>query len=446
MTSKALALAVLLSAFAAPAAHAATGYCETPAVTDAWAGKGKVIAATPTTLPTAVQRAAPGDTVELVDGTYYRASVTLTKPIRLKAAHPLGAIFVGGPTPRFANDTALGPHVVTAVAVRAGGTAIEGIDFRYYDFAVDLTRVAGTLIQGNRILSPYFAGIHAWDSSATEVRCNQILDPYLAQDPVGTVTSAPTTIEAQADYGVAAYGTRATRVEHNYFFGVFNQTVSFKEGNWDPYVGFNTFEGSALTALFFGQNVPHNGPYLFTGLPTDNDRGKIVAEDNAFREVYGERNGVKVAYYLRSPIRVWHVNGDVTVRDNVVEQAAQGILLECRAGPQAGCVSGSALLADNTIAGQVRDPAGLVRQVNTTAGVLMFGGLHARTTIDANAFALLPRAIGAYSDGVPGPLAYLALANRAFGAAAGGASLDLRAAAPATDPDLAYASAYGVQE
>lgn len=444
MIRNALVLAALLSALAAPVAHGAEGTCDAPAVANAWTGKGKVIPATPASLPSAVQHAAPGDTVLLADGVYYLASVALRQPIRLKAAHPLKAVFVGGPTPRFANDTGLGAHVTTAVAIRASGAAVEGIDFRYYDFAIDVARAANTLIQGNRIVSPYFAGIHLWDSAGTEIRCNQVLDPYLAGDPVGSVTAPPPTLEAQADYGIAAYGTRGTRVEHNYFLGVFNQTVSFKEGNRDPYVGFNTFEGSALTALFFGQNVPHNGPYAFTGLPIDVDRGRIVAEANVFREAYGVRNGVKVAYFLRSPIRVWHVDGDVALRDNVVEQAAQGILLECRAGPQAGCVAGTALVAGNTLAGQVRDPGGPVRQVNTTAGVLVFSGLRARTTIASNAFALLPRAVGAYSDGVLGPLGYLTLGNRSFATAAG--SLDLRPAAAATDPDLSFAKAYGPQE
>ena len=59
--------------------------------------------------------------------------MTLTKPIRLKAAHRLGAVFIGGPIPRFANDTGLGSHAVTAVSVRSSGVAIEGIEFRLHD-------------------------------------------------------------------------------------------------------------------------------------------------------------------------------------------------------------------------------------------------------------------------------------------------------------------------
>jgi hypothetical protein len=418
-----------------------TGYCASDAVINAWAGTGRTIAATPATLSSAVSSAVAGDTVELADGTYDRATVTLTKAIRLKAAHRFGAVFVGGPTPRYANDTGLGSHTTTAVAIRASGTAVEGLEFRYYDTAVDVSDVADTLVQFNRTVSDYSSGVQVWDTRNTEVRCNEILDPYLAQDTPATVTSPPGVSDAQTDYGVVVYGSLSPRVEHNYFHGVFNEAVSFKEGDWDAYAGYNTFEGSALTALFFGQNLPHNGPYSFTQLPVDNERGALVAEYNVFREVYGVRNGANVVYYLRSPIRVWHVNGNTTIRGNVIEQAQQGVLLECRAGSQAGCDTGTTRVTDNTIAGQVRDLSGTVRQVNTTAGVLVFTGLKAAATIDANAFAMLTP-VRIYSDGVSGTPSYTYTANREFTAPPAAANLDLRAATPATDPDLSYADAY----
>jgi hypothetical protein len=440
MTRRACALAAVLAGLAAPAAHAS--YCDSPEVTRAWTGSGRTIPATPSTLSSAIRSAAPGDTVQLADGIYSRASVILDRAIRVKAAHRFGAVFVGGPTPRFANDTGVGAHVGTAVAVRASGAAVEGIEFRYYGVAVDLARVADTLVQGNRIVSAHDAGVLVWDTRNVEVRCNEILDPYLRQDATATVTSGPAIPDAQSDYGVVAFGTLNARVHHNYFHGVFNQTLSFKEGNWNPYAAYNTFEGSALTALFFGQNVPRNGPYRFTGLPTDDDRGTLVAEYNVFREVFGIRNGANVVYYLRSPIRVWHVNGATVLRGNVIEQAQQGILLECRAGPQAGCNSGTTLLTDNTIAGQVRDLDGTLRQVNITAGALLFSGLRAVATIADNTFALLPRAIGVYVDGVPGLPVYRSSGNRELFAAPAGASLDLRRAAPATEPDLSYAEAW----
>jgi hypothetical protein len=418
-----------------------TGFCASPAVTGAWTGTGRTIDATPSTLSSAIATAVAGDTVQLADGTYDRAAVTLTKAIRLKAAHPLGAVFVGGATPRFANDTGVGAHTGIAVSVRASGAAIEGIEFRYYAIAIDVSDVADTLVQFNRVVSMYSAGVQVWDTRNTQVRCNEILDPYLAQDTPATVTSPPGVNDAQSDYGVVVYGSLQPRVEHNWFHGVFNETLSFKEGDWDAYAGYNTFEGSALTALFFGQNIPHNGPYSFTHLPVDNERGAPVGEYNVFREAYDVRNGTNVVYYLRSPIRVWHVNGDTTLRGNVIEQAQQGVLLECRSGSDAGCDTGTTRLTGNTIAGQVRDLSGTVRQVNTSAGVLAFTGLKAATTIDDNAFVSVPTPVGTFNGGVAGTPTYTYTANREFSVAPDAANINLRLATPATDPDLAYADA-----
>jgi hypothetical protein len=411
-----------------------TGSCAAPST---WAGNGRTLAATPATLSSVVAHAAAGDTIELADGVYGGASVTLTKPVRLRAAHQFGAVFVGGPTPRYANDTGLGGHAGTAVSVRASGAAVEGLELRYYDVGIDLDGVADVAVQGNRVVSMYDAGVQVWDTRSAEIRCNEILDPYLAQDAPATVTSGPGISEAQSDYGVAVYGSLQPRVEHNYFHGVFNQTLSFKEGNRDAYAGYNTFEGSALTALFLGQNIPHNGPYDFTGLPIDQDRGTIVVEGNVFREVYGIRDGAKVVYYLRSPIRVWHVDGNTTVRGNVIEQAQQGVLLECRSGSQAGCNAGTTRVTGNTIGGRVRDLGGVVRQVNVTAGALVFTGLQAQTTLDDNVFASLGTVVGSYSDGVSGTPSLALSANRELTAAP-----DLRPATAATDPDLSFAAAY----
>ena len=415
-----------------------TGSCAAP---QPWTGSGRTLAATPATLSSVVSHASAGDTIELADGVYNGASVTLTKAVRLRAAHQFGAVLVGGPTPRYANDTGLGGHAGTAVSVRASGAVVEGLDLRYYSVGIDIDSVANVTVTGNRVVSMYDAGIQVWDTRNAEVRCNQVLDPYLAQDAPATVTSGPGISEAQSDYGVAVYGSLQPRVEHNYFHGVFNQTVSFKEGNRDAYAGYNTFEGSALTALFFGQNIPHNGPYSFTGLPVDEDRGTIVAEYNVFREVYGIRDGAKVVYYMRSPIRVWHVDGNTTVRGNVIEQAQQGVLLECRSGSQAGCNAGTTRLTGNTIGGRVRDLGGTIRQVNVTAGALVYTGLQAQATLDGNVFAQLGNIVGSYSDGVSGTPSIAYTGNREL-STAGVASLDLRPATPSTDPDLSFAAAY----
>jgi hypothetical protein len=80
--------------------------------------------------------------------------------------------------------------------------------------------------------------------------------------------------------------------------------------------------------------------------------------------------------------------------------------------------------------------------VNTTAGVLVFTGLKAATTIDANAFASLPTPVGIFDDGVSGTPSYTYAANREFSVTPAAANIDLRAATTATDPDLTYADAY----
>jgi hypothetical protein len=95
----------------------------------------------------------------------------------------------------------------------------------------------------------------------------------------------------------------------------------------------------------------------------------------------------------------------------------------------------------NTIGGRVRDLGGTIRQVNTTAGAMVYTGLQAQATIDANVFALLGNVVGTYGDGVSGTPSLAYTGNREL-STAGTASLDLRPATPATDPDLSFAAAY----
>jgi hypothetical protein len=424
--------------WAAPPPPSTPGYCA--AVAGSWPGTGKTTVVAPgQSLQAAVDAAVAGDTIALADGTYSRATVTLNKAVRLRAANPFGAVLVGNATPRTANDTSVGTPTAAAVTVRAAGAMVEGLDIRYYAKAVDVSDVAGAVVQGNRITSSYGVGINLWDTRASEVRCNEILDPYLADDPVGSLTAGSIS-DAQMDYGVAAYGSIAPRVHHNYFHGIFNQALSFKEGNRDPYAGYNTFEGFNLTALFFGQNLPHNGPYDFTGLPRGVDHGSLVAEYNVFRNVYGLRGTGRVVYHARSPLRVWHVDGNTTLRGNVIESARQGFLLECRSGVDAGCAGGTILVQHNTVSGRVQNLSGTLSAVNSTAGVLLFDGLPARVTVDANVFAMLPATIKAYTGGVPGTPSSTETDNVVLSSSP--ANLALRQARAATDPDLSHADAY----
>jgi hypothetical protein len=412
---------------------ATPGYCA--AIGSAWAGGGRTIAVRPgESLQAAVNSAAPGDTIELADGRYMRATVTLAKAVRLRAQHPFGAVLVGNATPRTANDASVGTPTSTAISIRADGAMVEGLEIRYYGVAIAVDDSSNVVVQGNRVVSSYDDGVQLWDTRDADVRCNELLDPYLADDPAASLTTQSIS-DAQMDYGVSVYGSIAPRVQHNYFQGIFNQALSFKEGNLDAYAGYNTFEGFNLTALFFGQNIPHNGPYDYNGLPTGPDRGTLVAEFNVFRNVYGMRGGTKVVYFARSPIRVWHVDATTVLRGNVVESSQQGFLLECRSGASAGCATGTIRLEGNTVGGRVRNASGALTTVNTTAGVLVFAGLKAPVTLADNLFSMLPTYLKTYSDGVSGAPSVTETGNVVASSASGP---DLREARATTDPDLSF--------
>ena len=223
----------------------------------------------------------------------------MTKAIRLKAHTPGGAR-LWGTRPASANSGGTG----TAVSVSGGGMMIDGLDIRYYGTGIGGSGVGPITIQRNRFESNSEQGVSIYDAIRPVVQCNDFRDPYLpddaaAQSPTGT----PGFFDAQMDYGVQIYGATDPVVSHNYFFGVFNETASFKEGNRNPTASYNTFEGSRYTGLFFGQNGITQGPYPHSGLPPDVDNGRITAEFNVFRE---GRDAAGV-YYMRTPIRVWHV-------------------------------------------------------------------------------------------------------------------------------------------
>ena len=355
------AAAVLLVLIVPSAAQAA--YCDT---LPAW------IAAGPTTtvsagqsIQAAVNRTPAGGTVSLLDGNYGKQRVTIKKAIRLKAQNKYGAR-LQGTKPRSAND---GRATGTAINVTGAGAMIDGLDIRYYSQGIVGDNVGPVNIRNNRLVSHEDAAISIYDARAPRVECNDIRDPYLANDVAAqTPTQTGGVSDAQSDYGVAVYGATRPIVNNNYFFGIFNQSLSFKEGSTNPTANRNTFEGSRLTALFFGQNRPHNGPYEYARLPTGFDRGVLTAVRNVFRQVRDARG----VYYLRSPIRVRHVQASAgsILRGNVVESGAQGLFMECNQSTgDAGCTSRTVRLEDNTVGGAVM--VGSIRyQVNTTACIL----------------------------------------------------------------------------
>lgn len=338
--------ALLVLAFPA---IAQAGYCD---ALPAWTGTGATTTVSPAqSIQTAVNKTAAGGTVVLLDGNYGKQSVSITKRIRVKARNQYGAV-LSGTAPTIAGDSGSGTGVAIAGS-GAAGAMVDGLDIRYYATGIAVEHTGPLTIQRNRITSTSSTGIELWDARQPLVQCNDVRDPYLSGDSASQSPSSPSGIsEAQSDYGVSFYGSTDPVARNNYFMGVFNQTLSFKEGNRNPTASFNTFEGSQLTALFFGQNGPHNGPYSYTGLPVGPDFGTLTADSNVFRETRDSRG----VYYLRSPIRVWHVDGTTVLKNNVVETSAQGLgIVECRVSGDAGCAKGSVTLQNNAVSGAVLD-------------------------------------------------------------------------------------------
>ena len=202
---------------------------------------------------------------------------------------------------------------------------IDGLDIRYYGTGIGGSGVGPITIQRNRFESNSEQGVSIYDAIRPVVQCNDFRDPYLpddaaAQSPTGT----PGFFDAQMDYGVQIYGATDPVVSHNYFFGVFNETASFKEGNRNPTASYNTFEEPLHRPLLRPERH-HAGALPPSGLPPDVDNGRITAEFNVFRE----GRDAKGVYYMRTPIRVWHVRAQpLTVNGNVIEVGNQGIFLE----------------------------------------------------------------------------------------------------------------------
>jgi hypothetical protein len=354
-------------------------------------------------LQAVVNSAASGDTVRFAPGVYHTQCIDVFKRLTLVAEQPHTAILQGHVTaPTKANEE--GQERPAACGFNVGrrssdGTRIEGLEFRYFDNAIYVRGMAGLRVIGNRFVSNYGDGIAIRDTDDAQIHGNVFLDPYLPLDEVATLeplwaggSGGVYRSDAQMDYGISIYGSLRPRVHHNYFFGVFNQTLSFKNSNRDAYVGYNTFEGYNLTALFFGQEPGSTDSYPEFGL-SGWEGGQIVAEKNVFRAVYGLHpgTGTLAVYRANSPIRVRYVDGNVSLRDNVVEIGGFGITVECGLS---GCPLGTIELKNNLLAGRGITSDGVVHDIGrcgvqvdagTTAQVSMFQNtlVHFRTALCA---------------------------------------------------------------
>lgn len=364
----------------------------------AWIGTGRTVSIPAGgDIQAAIDAASPGDTLELADGTWVGATLSLTKKLRLRAVHPLGALLQGHAAPTESKDR--GIFISTAAAA---GSMVEGLHIKWYGLnGIGVQATTDVGIRGNRIESCGGQGVFLYDTKDVWVFGNEILDPYLAGHHPTAIDVTDNTnwtfnnTLVLMDYGVQAYGTLRTKVERNYFHGQFNQTVSFKEGNQNYAVLDNTFEGFTGTAVLFGQNTAQYGPYPTSGLPKANDTGTLIASGNLFRPVVGHQDLALAEYRASGALRLGHVeNATVTLDHNVLEGAITGIQIDMDVNGAAGGPTGSVEIHHNIINGRLYDNGTFVSSTAQTrnvgvqalqikSGVLMNVAIHHETYLNS---------------------------------------------------------------
>jgi hypothetical protein len=219
-----------------------------------------------------VASAANGDTILFKPGTYSMLSFEVRRRLQIIAEVPGETLLVGTTRPSTGwhdarnektdpKDTAQlhGAGIlfrgIWPGGNSADGSCVSGLSMRFHEQAIRVEHAENILFENNRYESAFGDGLVLKDTKNMVVRNNQFLDPYLGVDDPGTLAAGfpDHRFDAQMDYGISVYGSINPRIHHNYFYGFFNQTVSFKNGNVDAYAADNTFEGSRLTALLFGQ-------------------------------------------------------------------------------------------------------------------------------------------------------------------------------------------------
>ena len=269
-----LTLGTLIAATLIAPAVASAANCETEPL---WTGTGST-----TTVPaggsiqTAINNTPVGGTVLVPNGTY--STFTLSKNVRVVAQNRYGATVNG--SPRFT----------------AGW--IEGI--RFPNASVNADGSGTITFKGNQILNGPVPGqeFRIFRSTGKAIVWgNDFRDPHFGHDNA-------------VDYAVQMYGTVGAEVCHNYTYGNWHQAISFKEGNRDYSIAYNTIEGCDVgTCIFVGQNPGDNGLGYDTGL--------IQVHHNRVQRAVSSTGGL--LYHARDPIRIGYVsNGDVRVYDNVV--------------------------------------------------------------------------------------------------------------------------------
>ncbi|HEY5800714.1 MAG TPA: right-handed parallel beta-helix repeat-containing protein, partial [Burkholderiaceae bacterium] len=274
------------------------------------------------------------------------------------------------------------------------GSCVSGFEMRHYDTGLWVYAVGNVLIEYNRMVSNFGSGMSVKDTDNVEVRYNQFIDPYLPADKIGNLTDAMG--DAQMDYGISVYGSLNPSIHHNYFFGVFNQALSFKNSNINAYAAFNTFEGAALTAILVGQENDHDGEDYPRYHRTGWERGNIIVRGNVFRPIKAPHlNGV-AEYRVRTPLRLWQIDASATVEvaDNVVEASLEGFRIECGEAPHADrCVRAPLNIHHNTFNSRIVDAAGVTRYIGNSCAIGVMAGVPAAVSLSNNTLTEYAKAI-----------------------------------------------------
>ena len=428
-------------------------------------------------LQATIDAAQDGDTVEVDPGTWTRVELVIKKRIRLRAKQRHASILLGAEAAPATSGTASpGGNANIAITVTdaaAAGARVEGFTIRWYKgHGIGVVHTGGVVVEHNVVESCDDQGIWVYDTTDTDVRCNEVRDPYLQNGvivPVDETSNA--NANSHSDYGVQVYGSKSAAVRHNYFFGRFNQTVSFKDGNVGYAITDNTFEGFSLSGVIAGQNLGTESDYPYTSLPPSIDRGPILIAGNVFRPVHALRGAVQVEYRANSAIRVAHVDADVEIRDNLVETAFSGIGIECGINGSAGCPVGTIHVHHNLVNGAVRNLQDQLVHPGISA-LRTDSGVTAIVTVDHETNADLGHPIRNFGTSVPLPITLIevyqsyevssesgttqitssnffpftgdpgATNSKVDPRVLGGLGLQLREAKPASEPDRSMAQGY----
>lgn len=269
------ALICLLAAVALAAAPsiAKAANCETAPT---WAGTG--IEPWAGSLQTTINNASTGETVVVPNGSY--SSFTLSKNVRVIAQNHYGAV---------------------ASTARQTAGWIEG--FHFTGSAVNGGGATGIVVFAN---NRHVGGNSGQQYTAFRTGGKHIIWDNDFRDTDGTVS----------DYAVQFYGSTGAEVCHNYFYGQYNQVVSFKEGNRDYSIAYNAVQGGQNGAgLFAGQNNNTNGLGWDTGLIQIHHNYTSRAVSSSGANLYRGKDPIRVGY-LR--------NADVRIYDNVCVGTHQG--------------------------------------------------------------------------------------------------------------------------